>query len=368
MKNLSFQYLLKPVGEMCNNACTYCYYKQNRIRGAIKFKKMPLWLAKKIIKDIAEVEEKNGGESAEIIWHGGEPLLAGIDFYKNVFNFQQRFLIPFKNAFQTNGELITQEWCDFFKEHKCNIGFSMDGPPEIHDQQRKSKSGSGTSSKVLNGIELCRKNGVTFGGVLCVVTNLSSRHPKAILNYFYSKGIKTFDFLPAYNDEDVGTAIPSLSLSPHKFSSFMKIAFDWYLEKNDPEVDIRTISDIMSRLLGGRVTLCSMQGTVCGRFLTIYQNGKVRFCDDYNGGKFEDIGDVKKETIYQIITNNKFKSLRKSTNRRFKKCMNCEVVAICNGGCPRHWNKEGNYYCTYYKDFYYYCYEKISKVLYDAAS
>jgi len=327
--------------------------------------RMPLWLAKKIVKDIAADEQENESTTAEIIWHGGEPLLAGIDFYKSIFDYQKRFPISFKQSFQTNGELMTQEWCDLFKEYECTVGFSMDGPPKIHDQQRKNRNGLGTSSKVLNGMKLCTGKGIKFG-VLCVVTDLSSKYPETISNYFYSKGIKNFDFLPSCKGGEEVMTSSSGSLSPYKFSIFMEKVFDWYLDKDDPDVDIRIISNVMSRLFGGRNTLCSMQGTACGRFLTIYPDGKVMFCDDYEYTMFEALGNIKMESISQIIKGDRFRYMRESVNRRLNKCQHCEVVTVCQGGCPRHWNEEGSYFCSYYKEFYYYCYDKISQILQNA--
>lgn len=365
-RSFSFQYIVKPVGEECNNACVYCFYPQNRKLLKPKSEKMPLELAKKLIKDISAYEQEKKHKSTAIIWHGGEPLIAGIDFYKEVFDYQKSMPVSFRNSFQTNGELITQKWCDFFNRYKCSVGFSMDGPPKIHDRQRKTKSGLATSSEVLKGIRLCRKNGINVG-VLCVITAVSSRYPETIADYFYSKGIRRFDFIPAYNhDKKTSSKTSLLNINPDRFSGFMKKIFDWYLKKDDPMVEIRIVSDVITQLFGGRATVCNMQGTVCGRFLTVYPDGGVRFCDDYKCGKFKDIGNVKKETLSCIVNSDKFKSLRKLTKDRLEKCKNCEVLEVCHGGCPRHWNKKGSYFCPYYKDFYYSCYEKVMRIFKDS--
>lgn len=361
MASFSPHYILKPVGRTCNNICTYCYYSENRKQQAIDREKMSLQFAKKIIRDISKNEQGNNSKVRRIIWHGGEPLLAGIHFYKEIFNYQKKFKTSFLNSFQTNGELITQEWCDLFKEYKCSVGFSMDGPPKIHDLQRKDKNGFKTSHKVLNGIKLCRENRINFG-VLCVVTDLSSKYPKSILNYFQSRGIKTFDFLPSCNHDKKAVLYSPLSINPHKFSTFMKKIFDYYLEKDDPKINIRTISNVMLRLFGGRANICNMQGNTCGTFLTIYPDGKVTLCDDYDCGIFESLGNIKNESISQIIRGDRFKNARKFVNNRLKKCKNCEVLMVCNGGCPRHWNEKESYFCPYYKDFYHYCYEKILQI------
>lgn len=370
MENLgnafSFNYIIKPVGESCNNACVYCYYPQNRTNHVLRTKKMPLRLVEKIIRDIAEYESKNGHDTAEIVWHGGEPLLAGIDFYEEVFAFQKNSSVSFRNAFQTNGELINREWCNFFKRNNCNIGFSLDGPPEIHNQQRMSKNGGKTASKVLRGIRLCLENEVGIGGILCVVSNMSSGHPDEILNYFYANGIKTFDFLAAHNIDNEKPSNSSHNLNPEKFSVFMKRVFSWYLEKDDPEVEIRTISNVLSSLFGGSASVCHMQGTACGTFLTIYQDGKALFCDDYNCGSLEEIGDLTKETIFHIARKNRFKSMRDMAKDRLYKCRGCQVLTVCNGGCLRDWNERGSYFCSYYKDFYYHCYMKVMAILQEA--
>lgn len=362
MINLSFQYILKPVGALCNNICTYCVYPANRNRQVVKSQKMEFLLAKKIINDICEDEQKRGCNTSELIWHGGEPLLAGIDFYEKLFNHQKRLPISFKNSFQTNGELITQEWCDLFKKYECSVGLSMDGPPEIHDQQRKGRNNSATSSKVLNAMNLCKQNGIEFG-VLCVITNISSKYPETISNFFLSKEINKFDFLACYYDDEKDTRVSPGNVRPYEFAEFMKRVFDWYLEKDDTSIDIRIITDVMARLFGRGASLCSMQGTACGKFLTIFPDGRVYFCDDYTWGKFGELGNILDCSISQIIDGDRFKQMRRFAKNRLKKCRRCEVVAVCNGGCPRHWNVDESYFCSYYKEFYYYCYEKLLHIM-----
>jgi uncharacterized protein len=329
---------------------------------------MALKLARKLVKDIADYEASNGRKSASIIWHGGEPLLAGIDFYERVFSHQKRSSVSFRNSFQTNGELITQEWCDFFNRNKCSVGFSLDGPPQVHDRQRKTRNGCGTAFRVLQGIDLCRRNGISFGGVICVVTSFSSKYPTKILDYFYSKDIKTIDFLPAHNSGDEARlGRDQYAASPEEFSAFMKGVFDWYLQKNDPGVEIRTLSNVMTQLFGGRSSLCNMQGDQCGTFLTVYPDGKVLFCCDYHSKKLDEVGDVTKDSITQIVQGSKFKTMRVVSMQRLDNCGECEVLPICHGGCPRDWSNKASYWCQYYRDFYYYCYEKIVEILQGAS-
>jgi len=229
-----------------------------------------------------------------------------------------------------------------------------------------TKSGGETASNVLNGIRLCLENEVGVGGVLCVVSDMSSRYPDEILNYFYSSGIRTFDFLAAHSIDDEKQRTSSHNLEPEKFSIFMKRVFDWYLEKDDPEVEIRTVSNVLSSLFGGSASVCHMQGTVCGTFLTIYPDGRALFCDDYNCGSLEEVGDLKRETVFQIARKDRFKSMRDMAKARLDKCRDCEVVKVCNGGCLRDWDEKGSYFCSYYKEFYHHCYNKVMAVLQEA--
>jgi radical SAM protein with 4Fe4S-binding SPASM domain len=110
-----------------------------------------------------------------------------------------------------------------------------------------------------------------------------------------------------------------------------------------------------------------MQGIVCGTFLTIYPDGKVLFCDNYNCGEYEELGNIKEKTISQIVGGDRFKFMRDMTKGRLNKCKGCEVITVCNGGCPIDWNEKGSFFCSYYKDFYYSCYEKVLRLLQDAS-
>jgi len=353
---LVFDFILKPVGGKCNLRCSYCYYLQRP-----KQDLSAVWSlddANLVIHQIAELEKSRNNKQARVTWHGGEPLLAGIDWYKAVRQFQSETGIEFINSIQTNGTLINNGWIDLFKKMNITVGLSIDGPVFLHDRQRCNKNGRGVLDKVLRSLNLCRNNGIRTG-VLCVITNYSSDFFDEIISFFLENEIHNFDFLPAYG---VSVDKSTYSVIPAKYSAFMKQAFDWYLQYDNPDIKIRTIVTVIERLLGCTGGVCTVSGKSCGRFITIEGNGDISFCDDYNADLFPVLGNIKYSTLSGIVSSQQFQFLRDSTLSRssaIKKCSSCEVKILCNGGCQRNWIGDDNFFCDFYKDFYLHVYKRL---------
>lgn len=363
---MSFDFILKPVGDSCNFACTYCYYLQRDQAPNRHQRRWSFTFTKRVLSDIAEFEHSRGHNTASVTWHGGEPLLLGLDWYKRVFEFQSTLPTKFKNSFQTNGSLLSADWCNFLKENGIPIGISLDGPEHVHDFHRITRKGGGTFQRVLRAIDLCQTFEVNFG-VLCVVTKQSVPYVDEILDFFLSHGILNFDFLPAYAlSSRIGAYTDEINVPPDLFARFMKRVFDWYLQKDDPSIRIRTICSLIERLLGGEGLVCTMGGACCGSFLTIEVSGDVSFCDDYNAGVFPSLGNISAIQLQEIINSKEFAAARTRAMLRLQKCVDCNVREICGGGCPRHWNEQGSYFCAYYKDLYSYAYERLHSILQSA--
>ena len=362
--NIYFDFILKPVGGKCNIGCIYCYYLQQDISHQ-KNEKWSLDFGKKILTDLAAFEHSRGKKTLHVTWHGGEPLLAGLEWYEQIFSFQSTLPVEVKNSFQTNGTLLTKDWVKFLKSHNATIGISIDGPDFVHDKQRVTKNNKGTHNKVIKAIELCNEYDLHCG-VLCVVTKHSIQNPIEILDFFVNNGIYGFDFLPAYSLSSITGNPLDISISPKEYAGFMKDVFNWYLTKDDPEIRIRSIVTVIERLLGGRGGVCTIGGKCCGSFLTIEVDGHIAFCDDYNAHLFPDLGNINNLSISDIIDSDNFIKSRQFALSRVQdsiKCANCPVREICGGGCPRNWNGDTNYFCDYYLDFYTYAYEKLRNTL-----
>ena len=143
-------------------------------------------------------------KNIEFIWHGGEPLLAGLDFYRNVTEFQSKWKNQDKyisNFIQTNGTLVTEKWAHLFLKYNFFVGVSIDGPKEFHDQTRRYSINKGSYEEVMRGIGLLRKSNV-FNGVICCISTVNYRFPREIFDFFVSKGIKKLKFARVKNTGD----------------------------------------------------------------------------------------------------------------------------------------------------------------------
>ena len=169
----SFDFILKPVGDACNFACDYCYYRQQESPPNRKLQKWSPEFVNKVLTDIAAFESSRGYKVASVTWHGGEPLLLGLEWYKRMIEFQSTLPVKFKNSFQTNGSLLSPKWCEFLKSNNITIGISLDGPEYVHNFHRITRREQGTFDRVIRAIEYCQTFGVDFG-VLCVVTKAVS--------------------------------------------------------------------------------------------------------------------------------------------------------------------------------------------------
>jgi uncharacterized protein len=263
-------------------------------------------------------------------------LLAGLKFYRRVVEIQHEICpqnYKLRNAIQTNGTLLNQEWGDFFKEYNFGIGISLDGPKEIHDKHRKFFSGDGSFLSIMRAVELLAKNDMKVS-CLSVVTKESLGKAKAIFDFFYQNGLFSLDFSPCFNQDDSG-------ISPLEYADFMIEIFDIFMDIDDPRVNIRFFDNMISSFFGGNATVCSMANqTSCGLFLTIDWNGDVYFCDNY----YEDnnsfyLGNLLKDEISFMLKSPLYKKILQDI-KRFQAelgCLNCEVSKICGGGCPRYW-------------------------------
>ena len=361
-----YDFILKPVGSKCNLSCSYCYYPQNQKPSDNNNQFWSIEFGKQVIKELVNFESRRGNSKVSVTWHGGEPLLAGVDWYSSIFEYQKSFSkIHFSNSFQTNGTLLSEEYCELFKNSNASIGISLDGPANIHNTHRKTKGKQNTFDKIMNGINLCRKKEIRFG-VLCVVTKDSVHLSKEIIEFFFQNDIYGLDFLPVYSLNESEKQVFSLGISPNEFFVFMKTVFDWYIEKDNPSIKIRSIVSMIELLLGGQGGVCTISGNTCGSFLTIESDGSVSFCDDYNAEIFPVLGNILKCSISEIIQSELFFQSRRLTLSRSSMsldCKNCNIKKICRGGCPRHWEKESNYFCNYYRKIFPYIAEKIQSLI-----
>ena len=189
--------MLKPAGSLCNLACDYCYYlEKQKLYPQDKRKVISDELLEEFTKQFIEAQTM---PQVLFTWHGGETLMRPVSFYKRVLQLQQRYARgrQIDNCIQTNGTLLTDEWCEFFKAHNFLVGVSIDGPQEMHDAYRRSRSGRPSWLDVMRGIRLLQKHGVEWNA-LAVVNDLNADYPLEFYRFFKEIGCRYLQFTPVY--------------------------------------------------------------------------------------------------------------------------------------------------------------------------
>lgn len=319
--------IIKPVNGLCNLSCSYCYTAG--LTGHITKDYMSLETLKSTIDFFC-----NDQDDIEFIWHGGEPLLAGIEFYKKAIEFQLVWKQAGKrinNFIQSNATLVTSEWADFFAKNNFFVGVSLDGPKEFHDKVRTYANGKRSYEDVMKGINLLRQAGV-FNGVICDISTINLAYPETIFNFFIENDIKKLKFARV---KDLGHCknVSSLTISPAQYADFMISIFNLWLKLDDSEVEIRDIQSVVNLILGGSQRECIYMGK-CDQFVTVYSDGTIYACDSFPKIDKFLFGNVRDNS--NIIKANaslqRFKDLLKS---RQEHCQGCEWYHICRGGCAK---------------------------------
>lgn len=319
--------IVKPVNGLCNLSCSYCY--ASGLKEYAVENRMRLEILKAMI-DFFCCDQ----DDIEFIWHGGEPLLAGLDFYRKAVEFQDVWKQQGKkiaNFLQTNATLITPEWTRFFVENDFLVGVSLDGPKEVHDQVRHYPNGKGSYDDVIKGINLLHRAGI-FNGIICGISTVNRRFPKEILNFFIEKNIKKLKFARVKNIGHCGD-ISSLVISPAQYADFMIAIFDHWLELDDPEVEIRDIQSVVNLILGGNQRECIYMGQ-CDQFVTIYSDGSIYGCDSFLKVDALHFGSVFDGSTV-VRSNLRLQSFRELIEERKESCHTCDWYFICKGGCTR---------------------------------
>lgn len=346
---------------MCNLACKYCYYADKQGSVSAQATRMSEGLLERYILQHLEACTE---EHVFFTWHGGEPTLAGLDFYRTAVEIQRRNNPQHKNilnGIQTNGVNLNDEWCRFFASENFMVGISMDGPESMHDKFRISKSGTGTFQKVLKGYNLLKKYGIN-SEILCVINSFNVNYPLETYNFFKSLGTNYISFLPLVNrDVDSESGTTPDSVSPKAFGEFLIAVFDEWKENDIGIVKIQLLEEAFRTAFKQDHTLCIFKKT-CGGVPVLEQNGDLFSCDHFVNQDHL-IGNINRTHLAELLDDPvqatfgqaKFNSLPNY-------CLKCEVLDMCNGECPKNRfviSPDGenglNYLCEGYKKFFVHC-------------
>ena len=362
--------MLKPVGSACNLACQYCYYLEKEL---LYPNNKRSWMSEETLETfIQQYFLAQTQPYVSFTWHGGEPLLRPISFYKKALKLQQKYGKGFyiENSLQTNGTLLTDEWCRFFKENNFLIGLSIDGPATVHDAYRQTLNGKGSFQKVLNGIRLLNKHGVEWNA-MAVVNAQNVKDAATFYNFFKSINCHFIQFTPiverlvphadgrclASVNEQTQTMSP-LSVTPEEWGAFLCDLFDLWIKEDVGTYYIQMFDATLANWVGQTPGLCTLSKS-CGHASVMEHNGDVFACDHFVFPEYKR-GNIHTQTITEMMYSpeklqfgkNKWQSLP-------RQCKECSFLFACYGECPKnrfaidaYGNKGLNYLCKGYKRFF----------------
>jgi len=357
-----FQIFAKPVGAVCNLRCNYCYYLRKKDLYADRGS--PLMSDEMLEKYIIQHIEATTDELIMFSWHGGEPTLAGLDFYKKAVSLQRKFNKGRKriiNGIQTNGTLLDDEWCKFLSEENFLTGISIDGPEEYHDRCRATGDGKGSFRKVMRGYELLKRYGI-ITEILCVVNADNVGSPGILYDFFRGTGAKYMTFLPLVEQEPGSeNGVSPDSVPADKFGIFLSEIFDRWIEKDAGMINVQIFEEASRRAFNKDHTLCIFKVN-CGGVPVIEHNGDFYSCDHYVDREHL-IGNINEGSVAGFLDSEKQKDFGKAKSLTLPRyCRECDVLDMCNGECPKNRfilapdGEPGlNYLCSGYKIFFKHC-------------
>lgn len=357
MKHNTF--LVKPASSLCNLRCRYCFYDD--VSNSRACKNMGLLsheMAKELIEKAFAATEDGG--SVHFLFQGGEPTLAGLDFFRFFLETErsmQRKISVF-HSIQTNGICLDEEWASFFKTNSFLVGVSLDGTRENHDLYRMDAAGQGTWDKVTSTIALLDAYGVETN-LLCVVTGQLARKPQRAFKSLCELGRHDLQFIPCLDPFDT-IGGQAYSLMPEHYGRFLCGVFDaWYdqLQRGN-YVSVRNFEDYLRILLGMPPTSCASSGS-CGHYLTVEGDGSLYPCDFYVLDEWK-LGDLSHCTVEDALDSPVSRMFLEQGRKRPAECAACAYQPLCRGGCKRDWDAAGNNrFCTAYRQFFAYALPRL---------
>ena len=348
--------MAKPVGSLCNLHCKYCYYLEKRNLYSAQHSTM-LMDDRTLATYIRQYIEAQTQPQVLFTWHGGEPLLRPLSFYKRVLELQEPYTrrgYIIDNSLQTNGTLLTDEWCAFFREHNWLIGISIDGPQEFHDAYRRARGGQPSFHQVMRGIRLLQKHGVEWNA-MGVVNDYNADYPLDVYHFYKENGCKYIQFTPIV-ERPSGVGIPVVR--PFQYARFCCTIFDEWVRHDVGQVFVQLFDATLACWAGEPPSLCSMCPT-CGHAGVIEHNGDVYSCDYFVFPEHL-LGNIHHDTITSMMYSKRQLQFGRDKYERLPhQCKVCQWHFACNGGCPKDrfcQTADGepglNYLCQDYRQFF----------------
>ena len=364
-----FQVFVKPIGSICNLDCRYCYYlKKELLYPESESFHMPHEVLEEyIVQHIDACPET----VIRFSWHGGEPTLLGLDYFREIVELQRKHKPSERrivNGIQTNGTLLDEDWSRFFKEEGFAVGLSLDGPRKMHDQFRVTKGGKPTHEQATCGYKLLREHGV-YTDILCVVNAFNVRFPLQVYRFFKEIDARYITFLPMVEPQpDAEGCVNPITVPAEAWGEFLCTIFDEWRDQDIGRVKVQIFEEVARTAFNQEHSLCIFRST-CGDIPVIEHNGDFYSCDHFVDIEHR-LGNIAETPLVELLESpaqREFGEAKLKTLPRF--CQECEVRSMCNGGCPKNrflMTPDGepgmNYLCAGYKRFFTHCQPFVSEV------
>jgi uncharacterized protein len=357
-----FQVFAKPIGPICNLGCDYCYYldKHALYPGETSYRMPDDVLEAYIVQHIAACPDP----VIRFSWHGGEPCLLGLDYFRNIVALEDKHCPPNRrivNGIQTNGTLLDEAWCRFFADEGFVVGVSLDGPQALHDLHRVTRDRKPTHEQAVRGYTLLQQHHVA-SEILCVANADNVRHPLQVYRFFKQLKAQYVTFLPLVEPRpDARGGVSRRSVPPEAFGTFLCTIFDEWQSQDIGRIKVQIFEEAARTAFGQAHTLCIFRPS-CGDVPVVEHNGDFYSCDHFVDERHR-LGNIRETRLVDLLESpaqRAFGQAKMDTLPRT--CQVCEVVEMCNGGCPKNRflqapNGQGrlNYLCAGYEQFFSHC-------------
>lgn len=363
--------MLKPAGAHCNLACKYCYYlEKNNLYQNTPRHLMTDEMLEQFTREYIEAQTM---PQVLFTWHGGEPLMRSIDFYKKALALQKKYAHgkQIDNVIQTNGTLLTDEWCEFFAKNHWLVGISIDGPQEYHDHYRVTPAGKPSWEKVMQGIQLLKKHRVEWNA-MAVVNAYNAEHPLEFYHFFRDNGCQYLQFTPIVErltEHEDGRTLASLaddreipladaSVTPQQWGNFLCTIFDDWVRHDVGKTFVEIFDCTLANWMGVLPGICAYSKE-CGHAGVMEHNGDVYSCDHFVFPEYK-LGNIKDQSLIDMLYGEKQQAFSRLKHTSLpRQCKECDMEFACHGECPKNrfekdkYGEPGlNYLCQGYYQYY----------------
>ena len=363
--------MLKPAGAHCNLACKYCYYlEKNNLYQNTPRHLMSDEMLEQFTREYIEAQTM---PQVLFTWHGGEPLMRSIDFYKKALALQKKYAHgkQIDNVIQTNGTLLTDEWCEFFAQNHWLVGISIDGPQEYHDHYRVTPAGKPSWEKVMQGIQLLKKHRVEWNA-MAVVNAYNAEHPLEFYHFFRDNGCQYLQFTPIVErltEHEDGRTLASLaddreipladaSVTPQQWGNFLCTIFDDWVRHDVGKTFVEIFDCTLANWMGVLPGICAYSKE-CGHAGVMEHNGDVYSCDHFVFPEYK-LGNIREQSLIDMLYGEKQQAFSRLKHTSLpRQCKECDMEFACHGECPKNrfekdkYGEPGlNYLCQGYYQYY----------------